>query len=175
LFTPSKVQWSDAGGRFALTQVTEYPFENTVKIQVAASQPAEFSIYVRIPAWTIDPVLSVNGKSVSEPTRPGTFAAIKRMWKHGDRVELELPMRLRLEQVDANHPKLMALLHGPLVLFAVADAQPTFETNGLLQAKAANNSKGDWIARSIDGSEIPMRPFMNIDKENYSTYVLLKT
>ena len=84
-------------------------------------------------------------------------------------------MRLRLEAVDANHPKLVALLHGPLVLFAVADAQPTFDTNGLLLAKATNNTKGDWMARSVDGSEITMRPFMNIDKENYSTYVLLKT
>jgi uncharacterized protein len=174
LFTPSKVQWNSTGGRFALTQVTEYPFENTVKIQVTASQPAEFSIYFRIPGWTADPVLLVNGNSVSEPTRPGTFAAIKRTWKDGDRIELELPMRIRLEPVDANH-QLMALLHGPLVLFAVADVQPTFETNGLLQAKATNNGKGDWIARSIDGTEITMRPFMNIDKENYSTYVLLKT
>ncbi|HTT21916.1 MAG TPA: beta-L-arabinofuranosidase domain-containing protein [Candidatus Sulfotelmatobacter sp.] len=175
LFTPSKVQWSDAGGRFALTQTTEYPFENTIKIQVTASQPAEFAIYVRIPAWTVDPVLSVNGKSVSEPVRPGTFAAIKRTWNDGDRVELELPMRLRVEAVDANHPRLVALLNGPLVLFAIADAQPTFETNGLLQAKPTKNGKGDWMARSVGGSEITMRPFMNIDKESYSTYVLLKT
>lgn len=175
LFTPSKVRWSDAGGRFALTQSTEYPLENTVNIQVTASQPAEFSIYVRIPGWTVDPVLSVNGNRVSEPGRPGTFAAIKRTWKDGDRVEIDLPMRLRVESVDANHPKLAALLHGPLVLFALADAQPTFETTGLLQAKAASSNKGDWIAKSIDGTEITMRAFMNIDKENYSTYVLLKT
>lgn len=175
LFTPSKVQWSNASGRFALTQTTEYPFENTVKMQVATSQPAEFAIHVRIPAWTVDPVLSVNGKTIPEGVQPGTFAAIKRTWNDGDRIELELPARLRLEPVDANHPKLVALLHGPLVLFAVADAQPTFDTNGLLQAKPTNNAKGDWMARTVDGSEITMRPFMNIDKENYSTYVSLKT
>src|SRR5215831_13209396 len=175
LFTPSKVRWNNASGRFALTQTTEYPFKNTVKIQVTASQPAEFAIYVRIPAWTVDPVLSVNGKRVDDPARPGTFAAIKRTWSEGDRVELELPMHLRLEAVDANHPKLVALLNGPVVLLAIADGQPTFDTNGLLQSKPTNNGKGDWVARSVDGSEITMRPFMNIDKENYSTYVLLKT
>ena len=174
LFTPSRVQWTSASGRFALTQNTEYPFENTVKMQVAASQPAEFAIYVRIPAWTVDPVLSVNGKSVSEAARPGAFAAIKRTWKDGDRVEVELPMRLRLESVDANHPKLVALLYGPLVLFSLTAAQPTFDTNRLLQAKRLNNGNGDWVAESVDGSEITMRPFMNIGKENYSTYVLLK-
>jgi hypothetical protein len=45
----------------------------------------------------------------------------------------------------------------------------------LLQAKATNNATGDWTASSADGSRVTMRPFMNIDKENYSTYVLLKS
>jgi hypothetical protein len=84
-------------------------------------------------------------------------------------------MPLRLEPVDANHPNLVALVQGPLVLFAVADSQPTFDKNGLLQAKAVSNSAGDWVARAADGSSVTMRPFMSIDKESYSTYVLLKS
>jgi len=120
-------------------------------------------------------VLSVNGTRVSDPVQPGTFAAIRRTWKDGDRVELELPMPLRLETVDVNHPKLVALMQGPLVLFAVADSQPSFDRNALLQAKPTNNASGDWIANSADGSSVSMRPFMNIDKESYSTYLLLKS
>jgi len=77
--------------------------------------------------------------------------------------------------VDANHPNFVALMQGPLVLFAVADSQPSFEKSALLQAKPANNAKGDWLASSSDGSSVTMRPFMNIDKESYSTYVLLKS
>jgi hypothetical protein len=34
---------------------------------------------------------------------------------------------------------------------------------------------GDWLAKPADGSLATMRPFMNIDKESYSTYVLLKS
>jgi len=83
-------------------------------------------------------------------------------------------MPLRLEAVDANHPNLVALVQGPLVLFAVTDSQPTFDRSSLLQAKAAKNANGDWVASAADGSSITMRPFMNIDKESYSTYVLLK-
>jgi DUF1680 family protein len=107
--------------------------------------------------------------------QPGTFAAIRRTWKDGDRIELELPMPLRLEPVDANHPTMVALVQGPLVLFAVADSQPTFDKNGLLQAKPTNNKAGDWTASTADGSNVTMRPFMSIDKESYSTYVLLKS
>jgi hypothetical protein len=56
----------------------------------------------------------------------------------------------------------------------VADSQPSFDKNSLLQAKATNNATGDWIAQSVEGSSVSMRPFMKIDKESYSTYVLLK-
>jgi hypothetical protein len=84
-------------------------------------------------------------------------------------------MPLRLETIDANHPKLVALMQGPLVLFALADSQPSFDRNALLEAKPANNASGDWFADSADGSRVTMRPFMNIDKESYSTYVLLKS
>jgi hypothetical protein len=175
LFTPSRVQWNDAGGSYGLKQETKYPFDNQVQILVSGSKPKEYTLYVRIPNWAApDPLLSVNGKRVSDAVQPGTFVGIERTWKNGDRVELELPVPLRLEPVDANHPNLVALVRGPLVLFAVADSQPSFDRNTLLQAKPANNAMGDWLANSVDGNSVTMRPFMNIDKESYSTYVLLK-
>ena len=176
LFTPSTVHWDANGAKLGLTQQTKYPLENTVQIQVSASQPAEYTLYLRIPEWAApDPVVSVNGARVTEGVRPGSFAALRRTWKDGDRLELELPMPLRLEPVDANHPELVALMRGPLVLFAVADAQPAFEKAELLRAQATNNATGDSLATSADGKQISMRPFMNIDKESYSTYVLLKS
>jgi DUF1680 family protein len=176
LYTPSKVRWSDGGGRFSLEQETKYPLDNQIQISVSASRPKDYALYLRIPSWTAPAaVLSVNGKRIADPARPGTFACIRRTWKDGDRVELELPMPLRLEPVDANHPNLVALLRGPLVLFAVADSQPSFDRNPLLQAKPENNATGDWQAKSSDGSSVALRPFMNIDHERYSTYVLLKS
>jgi DUF1680 family protein len=176
LFSPSRVQWNDGGARLGLTQNTKYPFDNKIQIEVSGSQSKDYTLYVRIPSWaTPDPVLSVNGARVSDAAQPGTFAAIRRTWKDGDRVELELPMPLRLETIDANHPKLVALMQGPLVLLAIADSQPSFDRNALLEARPANNASGDWFADSADGSRVTMRPFMNIDKESYSTYVLLKS
>jgi uncharacterized protein len=175
LYAPSKVEWHDGTARCSLKQETKYPFDNKIEIQVSGSQPVEYTVYVRIPAWAApDPVVSVNGSRVSD-AKPGTFAAIHRTWHDGDRIELEFPMPLRLEQVDANHPSLAALVQGPLVLMAIADSQPAFDRNSLLRAKAVGNAAGDWQATSADGSSVIMRPFMSIDKESYSTYVLLKT
>jgi uncharacterized protein len=176
LFTPSRLQWSNEGGRYGLTQQTAYPFDNKVEIQVSGSQAKEYTVYVRIPAWAApDPVVSVNGNRVSEAVEPGSFAALRRTWKDGDRIEIELPMPLRLEAVDANHPEYVALLQGPLVLMAVAESQPAFDRSALLQAKSTGNATGDWLVNSADGSSISMRPFMNIDKESYSAYVLVKS
>ena len=176
LFTPSGVQWSDGSGKYGLRQETKYPFDNKIQIQVTASAPKEYTIYVRIPEWASpNAVLMVNGNKVSTEVRPGTFASIRNTWKDGDRIELELPMPLRLEAVDPNHPNIVALMQGPLVLMAIAPSQPTFERNALLQAKPANNGAGDWTASTADGSNVTMRPFMSIDKETYSTYVLLKS
>ena len=65
-------------------------------------------------------------------------------------------------------------MQGPLVLFALSDSQPSFEKSAVLSAKPMNNAAGDWMANNTEGTPLVMRPFMNIDKENYSTYVLLK-
>ena len=82
---------------------------------------------------------------------------------------------LKIAHPCADMGNLVALMHGPLVLMAVADSQPSFDRNELLRAKPAENGAGDWQATAADGSSVTMRPFMNIDKESYSTYVLLKS
>jgi uncharacterized protein len=176
LFTPSTLQWTEGNTRHGLRQETRYPFDSKVEIGVSASRPAEYTMYIRIPEWTSsDPVISVNGNRVPGSQQPGAFASIRRTWKDGDRIELELPMSLRVEAVDANHPDLVALLHGPLVLLALEDSQPSFDKSALLSARPVNNAMGDWMANSREGTPVVMRPFMNIDKEKYSTYVLLKS
>ena len=176
LFTPSRVKWTDGGSTLSLTQTTRYPFDNKIEIAVAASRPHEHTVYVRIPSWAkTDSVLLVNGNRVPDAVEPGTFAALRRTWNDGDRIDLELPMPLRLETVDANHPDLVALLQGPLVLMAVADRQPSFSSLSLLRARRVNNAAGDWVADSEDCGQITMRPFISIDKERYSTYVRIKS
>jgi DUF1680 family protein len=175
LFTPSSVQWMDGSAKCGLTQRTNYPFENTVSMQVSGSRPSDYTLYVRIPAWAdSNPVLSVNGTRLSD-VRAGTFAAIRRTWNEGDRVELELPMPLRIEAVDVQHADQVALMRGPLVLFAVAESQPAFAKAALLRAEFTKNAAGDSIATSADGKQISMRPFISIKDESYSTYVQLKS
>ena len=123
LFTPSSVHWTNGGTKLQLTQITRYPFDNNIEIQISASQPHEHTIYLRIPAWAKpDPVVMVNGRRVTSRVDAGSFAELRNTWKEGDRIQVELPMPLHLEMVDANHFNFVALVQGFLVLMVITDS-----------------------------------------------------
>jgi DUF1680 family protein len=86
------------------------------------------------------------------------------------RVELDLPMTMRLEPVDPQHPQIVALLFGPLVLFAISDAQPSITRADLLAAKRMNQR--GWQVKTA-GAPARMLPFTDIGEEQYSTYLRL--
>ncbi len=175
LFTPSCLQWTDGSGRYGLTQVTNYPLDGAVQLQISGSRPAEYTLYVRIPAWAgPNPTVSVNGRRISA-VRSGAFARIGRTWKDGDRLEAEFPMPVRLEAVDAQHLNQAALLRGPLVLFAISESQPAFDKAELLRAAWGDKRAGELIAKPTEGRPVSMRPFMSIQEESYSTYVQLRS
>jgi DUF1680 family protein len=46
---------------------------------------------------------------------PGSYFTLDRVWKTGDRVELDMPMHLSVEAMP-DDPKIQAFLYGPLVL-----------------------------------------------------------
>ena len=134
--------------------------------------PHEFGLHLRIPAWTQSASVSVNGKRQAIELKPETFAKVRRTWRPGDRVELELPMTTRLEPIDAQHPEVVALMHGPLVLFAMTSGDPGVTRKQLLAAKPVGAQR--WQVETASGPII-MLPFTAIEDEPYSTYLRVKS
>jgi len=151
-----------------LKLATEYPFDSTVKIEIETSQAREFALNLRIPSWTKDASIAVNGRRLPQTITPGTFATVSREWKNGDRLELDLPMSMRLEAIDPQHPKTVALMYGPLVLFAIADNPRGVKREDLLAAKRVDSRS--WQVQSASGV-IRMIPFTEIGDEQYATYL----
>jgi uncharacterized protein len=170
LYIPSTVRWSHDGAQLSLTQKSQYPLDANVKFEIATSKPTEFAIRLRIPAWAEGAAISVNGKPVQTSGEPGKFATIRRSWKKGDRIAMELPMRLRLEALDPRHSQTVALLCGPLVLFAITDAPPAVTARQLLAAK--KNGPQSWQVETARGP-MSMLPFTAIADQQYSTYVVI--
>src|SRR5581483_8283095 len=121
LYVPSTLRWQENGGSYSLEQATEYPYSGQIRINVTASRPRDFAVFLRIPEWAKGARVSVNGMRGNWKAAPGSFAEIRRSWKTGDRIELELPLPVRLEAVDAQHPNQVALVRGPLVLMALTN------------------------------------------------------
>ncbi len=175
LFLPSRLTWTRGGTQCTLTQKTAYPKSNTIQLELAATKPETFTIYVRIPAWAgPKTLLAVNGKRTEGELTPGNFLALARTWKDGDRVEFEVAMPLRLEAVDDATPNTVALVRGPLALFAIGNTFPDVTRDELLAAAVSTQSSDDWDIRSKGGT-MTMRPFAAIKDEDYRLYQKVST
>ena len=170
LFVPSRVIWMHNDTRCTLTQQTSYPTSNTTQLQFATSRPEQFTVYLRIPAWSdARTSVSINGKRVETNVIPGTFLALQHTWKSGDRVEFEIGMPLRVEAVDAQNPNLVALVRGPIALFAVGNLPGRMTRSQLLSATAVSKFSEDWLVKSDDAA-VTFRPFEAIGDEPYRLY-----
>jgi len=166
LYIPSTLRWMQGGAQIELTQKGEYPFDTHVQFEVKASRAVEFELKLRIPGWSEGASVAVNGKR--EAAAAGSFASVEREWKSGDRIDLELPMKTRLETIDARHPETVALMYGPLVLFAVTGAQPAVTRAQLLAAKKVGAQSWEVATASVT---MKMLPFVAIEDEEYATYL----
>jgi DUF1680 family protein len=139
LFLAGKAELDVAGAKVTVRQETRYPWDGKVRIVLEPARPAELAVRVRIPGWAqgrpvpgdlyryADPVaaaftLAVNGQTVKPELEQG-FAVLRRTWKSGDAIEIDLPMPVRRvlshEKVAANAGR-VALERGPVVYCAEA-------------------------------------------------------
>ncbi len=156
LFIPSRLHWKEKG--INLTQNTTFPESETTTLTVEAKKTSKFTLQVRYPVWVAANALKVqvNGEPVEVKGTPGSYVAITRKWKNGDKITVSLPMQTTVEQMP-DGSNYVAILHGPIVLAAKTD---TAEMTGLF----ADDSRGGHIAsgRQIPLLEMPM--FASKDK-----------
>jgi DUF1680 family protein len=114
LFVASEVNWPEKGLR--LRQDTAFPDAEETALTIAAAPPTALAIRLRVPGWLASaPMVRLNGEPLTASAAPGSYLTLTRSWKPGDRVEMELPMRLRVETLP-DDPRTQAFLYGPLVL-----------------------------------------------------------
>lgn len=109
----AKIPLAD-GSEAALSITGNYPDGATAAITVSLPAPRRFRLKLRVPTWSTRTRIRVAGEEI--PARPGTFAEIDRLWRTGDRVELEFDLRFRAVPAP-DGGALLAAMRGP-VLFA---------------------------------------------------------
>ncbi|MCX7886439.1 MAG: glycoside hydrolase family 127 protein [Verrucomicrobiae bacterium] len=111
LYTPAHAKC----GAVEIRQETDYPNSGRVHIRLAPEKPAVFSLRLRIPSWAPKASVVVNGQSASGVARPGSFLEIRRRWKAGDEVLLDMPMQWRLVKGRQRQAGRVAVMRGPQV------------------------------------------------------------
>jgi hypothetical protein len=114
LFIASEVAWPEKGLR--LEQQTNFPEEEGTALVLHTERPIDMVLNIRIPGWaTNGGTIKLNGTALPAFSSPSSYLALNRTWKEGDRVEVRLPMSLRIETLPGDDTE-QAALYGPLVL-----------------------------------------------------------
>ncbi len=128
LYLPSEVTWTRPEGEVKMVQETEYPQAETSTFTVNVKPSAAFALKFRVPGWSNDMSVKVNGTAADVACKPGTWATVERSWNSGDKVEVTIPLRLRYSAVDKEHPHRIAVVRGPVVMVQEGNAhEPIFK------------------------------------------------
>ncbi len=117
LYIASELKWKEKG--LMVRQETAFPEEGRTKLTVEEAPAAEMAMEFRVPYWVEGKKLNVrvNGEAVADVGGREGWFAVKRAWKGGDVVEIELPMGLHVYRAVDDAEK-VSLMVGPIVLAA---------------------------------------------------------
>jgi DUF1680 family protein len=114
LYVPSTAQWDAAGVKLAME--TTFPEGDRATMKLDVSAPNEWTLALRRPSWAGERfAVRVNGEPVDTLPKPGSYVELRRAWKKGDTIDVDLPKALRLERLPDN-PKRAVVMWGPMVL-----------------------------------------------------------
>ncbi|MCF6224302.1 MAG: glycoside hydrolase family 127 protein [Flavobacteriaceae bacterium] len=172
--------YSELSARFTLSskneisleQKTSYPETDKIQFTINPDKSEAFTIALRIPAWSTQNSLMVNGKKIDKVITPGTYVKITRKWKKGDQISLQLDLRGRLVKQNG----FVAIKRGPIVLTRYSMYEDGFvdesvmieNTNNIVDLQISETKpEGVWLsftAKVKVGTGIPATesPLANI-------------
>jgi DUF1680 family protein len=119
LYAQGSVRLQVSGVGVELKQVTRYPWDGQVTVEVVPDRPRLFTLHLRVPGWCENWSLTVNGEPIpgAQPEANG-YLAIRRTWQPGDRVDYRMDMPIQTVWANPAVRSLerrVALQRGPLV------------------------------------------------------------
>ena len=159
LFIPSVLTW----GKTVVEQVNSLPAEEGTTLMINPKKPAEFTISIRVPEWTESARMNakVNGEPVEAIHEDG-FLKIERRWTKGDKLSVDLPMRLRAVQLP-DMTENYSFMYGPVVLAASLGKEDQL-------GMYADDSRGGHIAA---GKKLPLNemPLIVGEKDDMLSHI----
>ena len=109
----AKIDVPALGKKIELDVYTIYPKDGDVKIWNRTKGSTPFALKLRIPAWSANTIVEVNGERVEDKAiRPGTYLELRRTWEEGDLVDIAFDMSVKMHLAD----HAVAFTAGPVLL-----------------------------------------------------------
>jgi len=128
LLTSSRLSTRLGAGTFSVSVVTGYPWSGSAKVTIDDCPQGECGLAVRVPGWSREVTVTVNGEPAGEAMDGHGYLVTRRRWQIGDVLEVAFVLAPRLtypnRRIDALRGT-AAVERGPLVYcFEQAD-QPS--------------------------------------------------
>jgi hypothetical protein len=146
LYVPSTLNWQEKG--VTVRQETKFPDDEHSQLTFRCDHPQSLEVRVRIPYWAESAAVKVNGKAIAG-ARSGSYLAIQRTWKSGDKIDVTLPMKLHTQAMP-DDTSLQAFLYGPLVLAGRLGSE------GLTEEAQSSDSTQQVKSHFLRGNPVPV-------------------
>lgn len=103
------------GKSVVVTQRTNYPVSGKIDFSLLLEREEEMTLQIRIPSWSVNHALLVNGAPVSGLTA-GSYVELRRKWAPTDEITLQLEMQGKVVTHGKDERKFVAITRGPVVL-----------------------------------------------------------
>jgi len=101
-----------------ISQKTGFPWRGDVNIKLNLSKSQEFSLFLRIPKWSIETELKINGIQHYDSLSSGKYVEIIRNWLDNDSLDITFKMKAKFVESDQkikNNRGRVAISNGPLI------------------------------------------------------------
>jgi DUF1680 family protein len=197
LFIASELKSTASG--MGLRQETRFPDETGTTLVVISAPADAMTIRIRRPSWLASAKMSiaVNGEPVEASSQSGGYVELKRKWSPGDRVHVDLPMKLHVVR-QPQSPGWVSLFNGPILLAGELGSEGLTQADyigGYLPVKALRplekapvfvaQTDDDILARIaplpgqpgkfrtaglVKPTDVTLAPFFRVHFERYAIY-----
>ncbi|NRF93758.1 glycoside hydrolase family 127 protein [Paenibacillus frigoriresistens] len=196
-YMPSELKWNSKDGDIHIKQTldpqTNWGIRDTsrdqirrpsawaVNISVICKQDTQFTVKLRLPDWLHGaPIISVNGQPAADAEDEDGYIRIRRTWRNGDHLHLQLPKILSVSPLP-DRPDIVSFMDGPVVLAGLCDEERTLRGNvHKLETLIIPDNEREWAEwlpgyRTINQERgFRFIPLYEVEDQRYTVYFPVK-
>ena len=140
----------------------DYPISDSQRVRIASSGDAEWTLQLRVPAWSANTRVQANFEGAPTTAPPGSYLEIRRRWKAGDEVALQFDFGLRAVAGANEAAGKVSLYRGPLLL-AWDQAQTSFDEDKIPAVDLARLAEAHVVAEAVQTRPARPRTWLQVE------------